>query len=73
MKYCVNCQHYYLQPEAGSKYELGRCLTTSVTSPVSGLPTPPDQLEWCSVMRLASNKVCGISALLFKEKESNHV
>ena len=73
MKLCINCQHYYLQPEAGNKTHLARCQALSVTSPVDGKPTPTDQLEFCSVMRLASNNVCGLPAILYSEKESNHV
>lgn len=73
MKLCINCNHYYLQPEAGNKTHLGRCKYKSVLSPVDGQPTPVDQLEFCSVKRLPSDKDCGLAALLFTEKESNHV
>ena len=73
MKLCINCKNYYLQPEAGNKTHLGRCKYKSVLSPVDGQPTPTDQLEFCSVKRLPSDKDCGLAALLFTEKESNHV
>jgi hypothetical protein len=71
MKYCVNCQHYTLEDVAakGNMPELGRCLAMSVISPVTGLPTPIDRLDFCSVKRLPHDKDCGISAQLFKEKE----
>ena len=72
MKLCINCKHYYLQPEAREKTHLGRCKALSVISPVNGEPTPVDQLEFCSVMRLAASKECGLTAQLFTEKESNH-
>ena len=65
MKYCINCKHYYLQPEARDKTNLGRCLVQSVISPVDGKPTPPDQLEFCSVMRLPTNMICGLNAVLY--------
>ena len=73
MKLCINCHHYYLQPEAGNKTHLARCQALSVISPVDGKPTPVDQLEFCSVKRMPQDKDCGLSALLYKEKESNHV
>jgi len=75
MKYCVNCQHYILEDVAikAGMPELGRCLTTSVISPVTGQQTPIEKLEFCSVKRLAHDKDCGIAALLFVEKESHYV
>ena len=66
-------QDYYLQPEANGKTHLGRCSFNSVTSPVDGQPTPPDQLEFCSVKRMPTDKDCGLTGLLYQEKESNHV
>jgi hypothetical protein len=70
MKLCINCKHYVLQDIAAnaSMPELGRCLKTSVISPVTGKPTPLDKLEFCSVKRMAYDKDCGISALLFEGK-----
>ena len=73
MKYCINCQHYILEDIVAHKPELGRCLATSVISPVTGQQTPLDKLEFCSVKRLAHDKDCGLSAILYSEKESNHV
>jgi hypothetical protein len=73
MKLCINCKHYYLQPDAYGKTHLGRCQALSVKSPVNGEPTPPDQLDFCSVMRLAHNKDCGLSAIRYEEKEVPNV
>ena len=70
MNYCVNCKHYVLQDIAAKANmpELGRCLKTSVISPVTGQPTPEDKLEFCSIKRMPYDKDCGISALLFEGK-----
>lgn len=73
MKLCINCQHYHLVGTDPDKTHLAKCTALSVTSPVDGKPTPIDQLEWCSVMRMPHDKTCGLAALLYKEKESNHV
>jgi len=73
MKLCINCKNYSLLPDAKEKTHLAKCLALSVNSPVDGKPTPIDQLEWCSVMRMPHNKDCGLSAILYSEKESNHV
>jgi hypothetical protein len=73
MKLCINCKFYQQVGVEKEKTHLSKCTALSVTSPVDGKPTPTDQLEWCSVMRMPSNKDCGLSAILYSEKESNHV
>lgn len=73
MKLCINCQHYHLVGTDPDKTHLAKCTALSVTSPVDGKPTPIDQLEWCSVMRMPHDKTCGLAALLYKEKEVTHV
>lgn len=73
MKLCINCKFYHLLPDAKEKTHLAKCRVLSVISPVDGKQTPVDQLEWCSVMRMPSSKDCGLSGLLYQEKESNHV
>ena len=73
MKLCINCKHYQQVGIEKEKTHLAKCTAFSVISPVDGKPTPIDQLEWCSVMRMPHNKDCGLAAILYSEKESNHV
>jgi len=72
MKLCINCKFYHQVGIEKDKTHLAKCTSLSVISPVDGKPTPIDQLEWCSVMRLPHDKNCGLAAILYSEKESNH-
>jgi hypothetical protein len=71
MKFCINCKHFAMEKHSINP-EVGRCTVIRATSLVTGLIVPLDTLPFCAIQR-CSTKPCGPDAVLFEEKEVNHV
>ena len=71
MKLCINCKHYVLHPNAPSNPELGLCeLLPAKQNPVDGSYKSGQKILFCEGHRAYG---CGIDAIFYEEKESNHV